>query len=98
MWAWVRWNRPPEDKEGPLCGPVWTLERLKMYVRALMKVFSYCVYSTGALCLPDAQHESDGNETRASGIYVCLFVLLLIRNSVDFMYVIYVTVHECKVC
>lgn len=25
-------------------------------------VFSYCVDSAGALCLPDAEDESDGNE------------------------------------
>lgn len=26
-------------------------------------VFSYCVYSTGAHCLPDSEDESDGDET-----------------------------------
>lgn len=34
-----------------------------VYERIDESVFSYCVYSSGALCLPDAEDESDGNET-----------------------------------
>lgn len=47
-----------------------------VYERIDESVFSYCVYSSGALCLPDAEDESDGNETRASAMNFCLFVPL----------------------
>lgn len=47
-----------------------------VYERIDESVFSYCVYSSGALCLPDAEDESDGNETQASAMNFCLFVPL----------------------
>lgn len=82
MWGWVGWNRPPEDKEGPLCGSVWTLERLKMYVRALMKVCFPTVFTppgpSAYLTLNTRVMET--RRVRPEFIF-CLFVLLLIRNS-----------------
>lgn len=37
-------------------------------------VFSYCVYSAEAHCLPDSEEDSDGDEILQSGVRFCFFV------------------------
>lgn len=44
-------------------------------------VFSYCVYSAEAHCLPDSEEDSDGDEILQSGAIIC-FLFFAVRKSI----------------
>lgn len=44
-------------------------------------VFSFCVYSTGALCLPDSGEESVGDEIEELGVNFFIFFLIRLQSG-----------------